>query len=168
MGRKEPLEAMMEGERGLFGAAIDPFAAWLLIRSLRTFEIRMKRHSENAMAVAEFLKKSDRVKKLFYPGLESDEGHALAATQMKGFSGTMSFVLDVNEERAMRFVKKLPIFQEGPSWGGFESIVNTPGIYANPTVREFECIPEGLIRISVGLESQESLLDALDQGLKAL
>ena len=77
-------------------------------------------------------------------------------------------VLDVNEERAMRFVKKLPIFQEGPSWGGFESIVNTPGIYANPTVREFECIPEGLIRISVGLESQESLLDALDQGLKAL
>ena len=58
MGRKEPLEAMMEGERGMFGAAIDPFAAWLLIRSLRTFEIRMKRHSENAMAVAEFLKKA--------------------------------------------------------------------------------------------------------------
>lgn len=77
----------------------------------------MKRHSENAMAVAEFLKKSDRVKKLFYPGLESDEGHALAATQMKGFSGTMSFVLDVNEERAMRFGEKTPDFSGGAELG---------------------------------------------------
>lgn len=168
MGPKAHLDAMLEGERGLFGAAIDPFAAWLLIRSLRTFEVRMRRHSENAMAVARLLESSGKVKKVYYPGLESHEGHELARTQMSGFSGTMSFVLDVDDERAMRFAKELPIFQEGPSWGGFESVLNTPGLFANDAVREFECVPKGLIRISVGLESQESLLEAFDSSLKKL
>ena len=168
MGPKAQLDAMLEGERGLFGASLDPFAAWLLIRSLRTLEVRMMRHSENAAAVAEMLSKSEKVKQVFYPGLPTHEGYEIARKQMRGFSGLMSFVLDVDDERAMAFAKGLPFIQEGPSWGGFESVLNTPGIHANPTVREFECIPEGLIRISVGLESKESLLDAFERSLKKL
>ena len=168
MGPKAPLDAMLEGERGLFGASLDPFAAWLLIRSLRTLEVRMQRHSENAAAVAELLSRSGKVKRVFYPGLPAHEGYETARKQMRGFSGLMSFVLDVDDERAMAFAKGLPFFQEGPSWGGFESVLNTPGIHADPAVRAFECIPEGLIRISVGLESRESLLDAFEQSLKKL
>ena len=168
MGPKAPLDAMLEGERGLFGALLDPFAAWLLIRSLRTLEVRMQRHSENAAAVAELLSRSGKVKRVFYPGLPTHEGYETARKQMRGFSGLMSFVLDVDDDRAMAFAKGLPFFQEGPSWGGFESVLNTPGIHADPAVRAFECIPQGLIRISVGLESRESLLDAFEQSLKKL
>ena len=108
------------------------------------------------------------MKQVFYPGLPTHEGYEIARKQMRGFSGLMSFVLDVDDERAMAFAKGLPFFQEGPSWGGFESVLNTPGIHADPAVRAFECIPEGLIRISVGLESRESLLDAFEQSLKKL
>lgn len=168
MGRKEPLDAMLEGERGLFGASLDPFAAWLLIRSLRTLNVRMERHSKNAMAVARLLKSSDRVRKVHYPGLPSDEGYELACRQMSGFSGLMSFELDADNDRAAHFIKDLDLVQEGPSWGGFESVANTPGIQADTKLREFECIPDGLIRVSVGLENCDTLLEAFDKALKKL
>jgi cystathionine beta-lyase/cystathionine gamma-synthase len=168
MGSQAHMDQIRNGERAFWGSIPDPFSAWLLTRSLRTLEIRMRRHSENANAVAHFLEKDSRVKKVYYPGLTSHEGHETALSQMRGFSGLMSFILDADEERSMRFVKNLKGFEEGPSWGGFESVMNTPGLNSDPKVREFECIPQGLIRISVGLESQDLLLSALEKALKEL
>jgi len=168
MGNREALDRIRGEERAMWGAALDPFAAWLLTRSLRTLEIRMRRHSSSATAVAALLEKSDRVKKVYYPGLPSHEGRAIADRQMRGFSGLLSFVLDADEERAMRFAKAVAVFQEGPSWGGFESVLNTPGLCADPQVRRFQCVPDGLIRASIGLESEAALLDAFEAGLRNL
>lgn len=87
---------------------------------------------------------------------------------MRGFSGLMSFVLSADKERSMQFVKNLEIFQEGPSWGGFESVVNTPGITSLAEVTRFEGVPDGLIRMSVGLEDAQSLIEDIAQALKRL
>ncbi len=168
MGSQEHLDQIRNGERANWGSVPDPFSAWLLIRSLRTLELRMRRHSENAMAVARLLEGNRKVKKVYYPGLESHEGHDIAVKQMSGFSGLMSFVLDADDDQAMHFVKSLEVFEEGPSWGGFESVMNTPGVNVAPEMREFEGVPQGLIRISVGLESQDLLLSALEKALKEL
>lgn len=167
MGSKEALDKMQNSQRASWGACMDPFAAWLLIRSLRTLEVRMQRHSENAKKTAEFLENHPRIKKVYYPGLPSHENHQLAKSQMKGFSGLMSFVMDTPVENVLKFVKSLNVFEEGPSWGGFESVVNTPGL-ASPEIRALEGVPQGLVRISVGLESADSILSDLDSALNAL
>ena len=103
----------------------------------------------------------------YYPGLASDEGHALAETQMTGYSGLMSFVPDADSDAIAGMVKSLDVFEEGPSWGGFESVVNTPGLSARE-VRDFEGVPEGLVRISVGLEDADTLIADLDRALCAM
>lgn len=167
-GSKEKMDALRVNERAHWGACIDPFAAWLLIRSLRTLEVRMERHSRNAQQVARFLQAHPKVRRVYYPGLESHEGRELAKHQMRGFSGLMSFVLNADKERSMQFVKNLEIFQEGPSWGGFESVVNTPGITSLAEVTRFEGVPDGLIRMSVGLEDAQSLIEDIAQALERL
>ena len=168
VGQQEAMDALREKQRAGWGGCLDPFAAWLLTRSLRTFEIRMKQHSETAGRVAEYLQAPPKVKKVYYPGLKQHEGHELAKTQMRGFSGLMSMVLNADKEQSMKFVKSLELFQEGPSWGGFESVVNTPGITTAKEIIEFEGVPEGLIRLSIGLESAESLMEDLEQALAVL
>lgn len=168
MGRKADMDRLRNHERADHGACIDPFAAWLLIRSLRTLEVRMERHSKNAALIADFLEKQDKVKKVYYPGLCSHENFKIGQDQMHGYSGLMSFVLDANEERSWRFVKGLRLFEEGPSWGGYESVINTPGLYGDETIWKLEGIVKGLIRISVGLEDPGSLLQDLDEALKLI
>ena len=155
-------------ENDFSGAALDPFAAWLLIRSLRTLELRMIKHGENAKKVAEFLANNKKVKRVFWPGLPSDPGHVLAVSQMNGFSGLMSFVLDTDNKKAYEFVKNLEVFEEGPSWGGFESLVNALGMTEDEDYLKFTTIPKGLIRISVGLENVETILNDLEQSLSKL
>ena len=107
------------------------------------------------------------MRKVYYPGLASDEGHALAETQMTGYSGLMSFVPDADNDAITKMVKSLDVFEEGPSWGGFESVVNTPGL-SPKEIREFEGVPEGLVRISVGLEDADTLIADLDRALCAM
>ena len=92
----------------------------------------------------------------------------MAKHQMRGFSGLTSFVLNADKERSMQFVKNLEIFQEGPSWGGFESVVNAPGITSLAEVTRFEGVPDGLIRMSVGLEDAQSLIEDIAQALERL
>ena len=167
LGSEEKLDALRNNQRASWGACMDPFAAWLLIRSLRTLEVRMARHSATAAKVARFLEQHPRVRKVYYPGLASDEGHALAETQMTGYSGLMSFVPDADSDAIAGMVKSLDVFEEGPSWGGFESVVNTPGLSAKE-VRDFEGVPEGLVRISVGLEDADTLIADLDRALCAM
>jgi len=155
-------------ENDFSGAALDPFAAWLLIRSLRTLELRMIKHSENARKVAEYLINNKKVKRVFWPGLPNDPGHKLAISQMSGFSGLMSFVLDTDIKKAYEFVKNLQLFEEGPSWGGFESLINALGMTEDEEYLKFTTIPKGLIRISIGLENAETILNDLDQSLSKL
>ena len=142
--------------------------AWLLIRSLRTLEVRMARHSASADKVARFLQEHPRVRSVCYPGLETDEGHTLAQTQMTGYSGLMSFVPDADNEAIHAMVKSLDVFEEGPIWCGFESVVNTPGLNPNREMLQFEGIPQGLVRISVGLEDADTLIEDLDRALNTL
>ncbi len=168
LGGAEQLESMRNNQRSCWGASMDPFAAWLLTRSLRTLEVRMQRHSDSGMKVARFLEQHKRVRKVFYPGLASDEGHAQAEKQMTGYSGLMSFIPDADNDAIYKMVKSLDSFEEGPSWGGFESVVNTPGLNSNLEMLQFECIPQGLVRISVGLEDPETLMADLDQALNAM
>ena len=148
--------------------ALVALCAWLLIRSLRTLEVRMARHSASADKVARFLQEHPRVRSVCYPGLETDEGHTLAQTQMTGYSGLMSFVPDADNEAIHAMVKSLDVFEEGPSWGGFESVVNTPGLNPNREMLQFEGIPQGLVRISVGLEDADTLIEDLDRALNTL
>ena len=163
------LEGLRGNQRANLGACMDPFSAWLLIRSLRTLELRMARHGETAGRVARFLEQHPRVRRVYYPGLASDEGHGLAETQMTGCSGLMSFLPDSEDPDAIRgMVKSLDVFEEGPSWGGFESVVNTPGLNPDPEMLRFECIPKGLVRISVGLEDPDTLIADLDRALSGL
>ena len=168
LGGAEQMESLRNNQRSCWGACMDPFSAWLLIRSLRTLELRMARHSESAGRVARFLEQHPRVRRVFYPGLESDEGHAQAEAQMTGYSGLMSFVPDADNDAILSMVKSLDVFEEGPSWGGFESVVNTPGLNPDPEMLRFECIPQGLVRISVGLEDAGTLIEDLDRALSAM
>ena len=168
LGSEERMDALRGGQRASWGACMDPFAAWLLIRSLRTLEVRMARHSASADKVARFLQEHPRVRSVCYPGLETDEGHTLAQTQMTGYSGLMSFVPDADNEAIHAMVKSLDVFEEGPSWGGFESVVNTPGLNPNREMLQFEGIPQGLVRISVGLEDADTLIEDLERALNTL
>ena len=168
LGDEEHLNGIRDWERSAWGACMDPFAAWLLIRSLRTLEVRMERHSASGMKVAQFLANHPRVKKVYYPGLEENEGHAQAEKQMTGYSGLMSFIPDGDFDAIHKMVKSLEVFEEGPSWGGFESVINTPGVLDNPEYLEFTGIPKGLVRISVGLEEPDTLIHDLDHALNEM
>ncbi len=167
MGTKEAIDRLRD-LRSSYGACLDPMAAWLLIRSLRTLELRMERHSQNAKQVAAFLESSDRVKRVFYPGLQSHLNHGIALTQMKGFSGLLSYTLDTDNASVVKYIKQLTVFEEGPSWGGFESIMNTPGLNGNLELMEFLEVPNGLVRMSIGLENIDTILSDIERALKNL
>ena len=166
IGSREGMDRLRNGPRASYGACMDPFAAWLLTRSLRTLEVRMERHSQSAQKVAHFLKSHPRVCRVYYPGLVSDEGNEMAEKQMTGFSGLLSFVPDGDHEAVYNMVKSLDVFEEGPSWGGFESVVNTPGLSQNLEQLEFQGIPKGLVRISIGLEDVNTIIGDLDRALR--
>ncbi|HZG78782.1 MAG TPA: aminotransferase class I/II-fold pyridoxal phosphate-dependent enzyme [Paenibacillus sp.] len=166
VGAKDRLERLAREERGLFGAVMDPHQAWLLIRGLRTLPVRMRRHEESGMRIAAFLASHPLVERVSYPGLRSHPEYELGRRQMAGYSGVMSFVPRGGPERVMPMVKRLRLFEEGPSWGGFESLINTPGLWLDEETSARRGIPRGLVRISVGLESPEALMDDLDQALQ--
>ena len=167
MGSKDKLDQLNSFQRSCWGACLDPFAAWLLIRSLRTLEIRMAQHGKNALKVAQFLESHEKVSRVYYPGLPSHDNYDIAAKQMSGYSGLLSFVVKKNKDELLKALKSLKLFEEGPSWGGFESIFNTPGL-AEDDILLAGNIPKGLIRISVGLENVDSIIEDLNFALKSL
>lgn len=168
VGSKASLEKMAHEERGLYGAVMDPHQAWLLLRGLRTLPIRMKQHQENGMTVAKFLESHPLVERVLYPGLPSHPQHELALKQMEGFTGLMSFVPKCPRDKVLQVIKGLKYFEEGPSWGGFESLINSPGLWLDEESSRQHGIPPGLLRISIGLESAEALMADLDQSLRSL
>lgn len=170
IGKTKDINEIFLEEHALFGAKIAPFEAWLLLRSLRTLPIRMQKHQENAMKIAEYLEKHPKVKTVLYPGLKSFPQYELGKKQMSGYSGLMSFIIDSEDLSLIKkFVNTLKIFKIGVSWGGHESLVFAPAIAYLKELPENQFkamgISLGTIRISVGLENSEDLLNDLECAL---
>lgn len=168
VGSQARMERVTHEERGLFGAAMDPHQAWLLIRGLRTLPLRMKQHQESAMRIAVHLETHPLVEQVRYPGLPSHPQHALARSQMSGCTGLLSFVPRGTREQIVGFVKGLALFEEGPSWGGFESLVNTPGLGIDEETSRRTGMPQRLVRLSIGLEDADALTADIDQALAGM
>jgi cystathionine beta-lyase len=164
-GSKKHLDTIQMKERALFGAVMDPHQAWLLIRGLRTLPVRLQQHQQNAIKIAKFLEQHPAVDQVLYPGLASHPQYELAKRQMSGCSGLMSFVLKGDAHTVETFIQQLQVFQLACSWGGFESLVIPIGKGMNIDMREKLGIHPELIRIHVGLENIDTLVNDLKQAL---
>jgi cystathionine beta-lyase len=162
MGSKERLDSIKQNEGSLLGGILDPFAAWLMLRGLRTLGVRMDRHQSSALAVARFLEAHPRVGCVHYPGLESHPQHALAKKQMRGTSGLLSFELtDGTQADSFALVDRLHYFRIAVSWGGYESLA-IPVAFSG---REGGAGPRWGARLHIGLETPEDLLEDLMEAL---
>jgi len=157
--------------RAVMGPTMSPFEASLLSRGLKTLPLRMKQHCENGLKVAEFLHNHPKVGTVFYPGLPSHPGYEIANKQMSGFSGMMSFEMKDGLEAARTVVENVKIIQLAVSLGGVESLIEHPATMTHgPMIMSDEeraeaLITDGLIRLSVGLEDIEDLIEDLRQAL---
>ena len=151
------------------GTCASPFDCWLVLRGIETLSVRMKQHEENAAAVANFLKGDSRVKKVFYPGLESHPGHEIARRQMKGFGGMVSFEINGGIDEVNAFLRRTRIFALAESLGGVASLVDHPATMTHVSMpeeaRRKGGITDELIRLSVGLENIDDLIEDLRQAL---
>ncbi|WP_420457242.1 cystathionine gamma-synthase [Rubrivirga sp.] len=155
------------------GAAPAPLDCFLLLRSTKTLHLRMERHCANARAVADFLRGHDAVARVLYPGFEDHPGHEVAARQMRDFGGMVSLVLaDDTVETAVRFMQSTRLFSLAESLGGVESLVSHPASMTHGSipadVRRAAGLPDGLVRLSVGVEDEGDLIADLNRALAAL
>lgn len=162
------------GERMAFlqnsiGAVQGPFDSFIALRSLKTLSLRMERHNTNALRVAEFLETHDGIEDVIYPGLASHPQYDLARRQMKGGGGIISVRIKGGLDGTKRFLKKLEIFALAESLGGVESLINHPAIMTHASVPEANRaklgITDNLVRLSVGIEDIDDLIDDLDAAL---
>ena len=165
-------EVKMFGLKDMTGATMDPFAAYLIIRGLKTLELRVARHNESAEKVAAFLDKHPAVERVFYPGLQEHPGHEIAARQMKGFGGIISFEVKGGKEAGMQLVNSMRMIRIAVSLGDAETLIEHPASMTHSTYSPEDQaaagITPGLIRLSVGLENVEDILADLEQGLSKL
>lgn len=143
------------------GAVPSPFDCWLILRGMRTLPWRMRAHSENASRVAEFLAQHQRVERVHYPGLQSHSGHEIATRQMSMFGGMLSFEVTGGRDAAMNVAAKTNIFIRATSLGGVESLIEHRASIEGAGTTS----PENLLRLSVGLENADDLIEDLDQAL---
>ena len=149
------------------GAVPGPFDAWLVLRGVKTLAVRMDRHCANASAVAAFLERHPRVSRVLYPGLPSHPGHAVAARQMRNFGGMVSFLLE-DEQEAVDLVARTKIWKLAESLGGVESLIEHPARMTHASTADAPfAVPPTLIRLSVGIESADDLIDDLESALSA-
>ncbi|MER5937583.1 MULTISPECIES: cystathionine gamma-synthase [unclassified Streptomyces] len=148
------------------GAVAGPFDSWLVLRGTKTLSVRMDRHSENAAKIADMLTRHARVTRVLYPGLPEHPGHEVAAKQMKTFGGMVSFQVTGGEEAAVEVCNRAKVFTLGESLGGVESLIEHPGrmTHASVTGSALE-VPADLVRLSVGIENVDDLLEDLQQAL---
>ncbi len=163
-------------ERGRFlvnalGISEAPFDAWLVLRGVKTLGPRMEAHQQNALAVAEFLEKHPNVKRVYYPGLASHPQQDLIKQQMRGFGGMLSFELDTAQVSPDQLFQKLKYFCLAESLGGVESLIEHPWLMSHssmgPEGLKKSGITEETIRVSLGIEGTQDLIDDLDQALKS-
>ena len=148
------------------GSAGGPFDAWLTLRGIRTLGVRMDRHCANAARVADLLVGHPAVSQVLYPGLETHPGHEVAAKQMRGFGGIVSVRLRGGEEAALALCARTRLFTLGESLGGVESLIEHPGRMTHASVAGSELeVPSDLVRLSVGIENGDDLLEDLRAAL---
>ena len=151
------------------GAVAGPFDSFLALRGLKTLDVRMERHCRSSAAIAAWLESDSRVERALYPGLESHPQHELAARQMPGFGGIVTFFIKGDIADARRFLESCQVFALAESLGGVESLVDHPAIMTHASVPEAERaklgISDQLIRLSVGIEDTDDLIADLDQAL---
>ena len=152
------------------GAILGPFDSWLLIRGIETLHLRVRQHCASARAIAAFLEQHPAVDKIYYPGLATHPGHAIAAAQAKGFGGIVSFTLkEDTQEAAASFVTSTDLFKLAESLGGIKSLVSHPATMTHKTIpaerRKAAGVADSLIRLSTGLEDAEDLIADLRQAL---
>ena len=156
----------------MYGPTLDPFASFLLLRSLKTLEVRILRQNENAMKLAEFLRNHQKVEKIHYPGLPDDPFHNIAKKQMKGYGGMVNIVVKGGKKEAMKVVDNLELCLNATSLGGVETLVSIPVIssHAWQTQEELalaKILPQ-MIRFSVGLEDPQDIIRDVDQALNKI
>ncbi|HUR33409.1 MAG TPA: PLP-dependent aspartate aminotransferase family protein [Vicinamibacterales bacterium] len=153
------------------GAILSPFDSWLVLRGTKTLPLRMAQHCATGLALARFLEPHPKVRKVYYPGLPSHPQHALAARQMNGFGGMLSFDLG-SRDAAARLLKSVKLLALAESLGGVESLISHPATMTHASVpadhRAALGITDGLVRISAGLEDLEDLKDDLSRALDAV
>lgn len=171
IGKEKDIRDIFNEEHAFLGGKLSPFEAWLLQRSLRTMSYRMKAHEENALKVAEFLEKHPKIEKVMHPGLKSFPQYNLGKKQMSGYSGLFAFeIKSDNLENIKNFVNSLKYFSIGVSWGGHESLIYAPAIsyLKELPIEQFKNmgISLGTMRVSIGLEDSEDLIEDLEFALK--
>ena len=154
------------------GAVPGPQDSFLVLRGIKTLHLRMERHCENGKKIAEFLKSHAKVGKVYWPGFADHPNHEVARKQMKDFGGMLSFTLkDDNVNKAIRLMESVQLFSLAESLGGVESLINHPASMTHASVpkeeREKTGLVDSLMRLSIGIEDSEDLLEDLDQALKA-
>jgi cystathionine gamma-synthase len=160
------LAGQLRFHQNAMGAVPGPFDCWLVLRGVKTLGVRMDRHSANALRIAEMLAAHPAVASVYYPGLSSHPGHEVAAKQMRGFGGMVSFTLAGGEQAALRVCEQTRVFILGESLGGVESLIEHPArmTHASAIGSPLE-VPVDLVRLSVGIESVDDLLADLIQAL---
>ena len=168
--RTPELAERMQFLLNAMGTGCSPFDAWLVLRGIKTLSARMVQHERNAMALARFLEGHPRVKRVSYPGLPSHPQHELARRQMKGFGGMLSFEMKGEMADVVSFLRKLNIFSLAESLGGVDSLIEHPATMSHasmpPEVRRGVGISDQLLRVSVGLEHADDLIQDLDLALR--
>lgn len=176
LGSKENLVPLRKKTAIRFGGVLSPFNAWLILRGLATFPLRMRVHQENALKIAAYLEKHPKVKRVFYPGLPSHPQYELAKRQMKNYSGIITFQIDNGRSQARKFVERLQIIHYAVSLGHHRSLIfyldsnellKTSFKFSTPQQLESwnDFAGDGLFRLSVGLEDAEDLISDLERAL---
>lgn len=170
-GNKDLVEQVYH-YREITGATLHPMSAYLLIRGIKTLELRVQRHNDSAMQIAEFLKSAPQVSDVFYPGLEDHSHHDIAKKQMRGFGGMLSFSLHGGYDAVKQFLPKLKLAHLAAHLGSVDTLAGPPKVTSHventPEERAQLGIPEGLIRYSVGIENVDDLIEDLKQALATL
>lgn len=166
----EPFIEEVRRKMMVWGQAPDPFAVWLLERGLKTLDVRVKRQNENAMRIAEWCSTRRDIAKVHYPGLPSHPDHQIAKSILDGFGGMLAIELKGGGPAALRFVQSLKVFTYAASLGGVDSLVIEPRYssheHMTPAERARIGIPDGFLRVSVGIENVEDLIADIEQALQ--
>tara|TARA_B100000929_G_scaffold12982_1_gene10730 strand:+ start:1270 stop:2433 length:1164 start_codon:yes stop_codon:yes gene_type:complete len=169
VGKNRSLERKFSLIQNSMGAIPSPFDSFLILRGIKTLSLRMKKHNENGLKIARFLKQHKKVSKVTYPGLPNHPQKEIAKKQMDGYGGIISFLFDGNLNQIKSFMKKLKLFIIAESLGGVESLIESPALMTHAYLNDSdgnESIPSNLIRISAGIEDADDLINDLKQALK--
>ncbi len=166
----DELHEKLKFNQNAIGAVMSPFDSYLVMRGLKTLSVRMREHERNAKEVVSLLRGSSKVGKVYYPGLEEHENHSVASRQMKGYGGMVSFKLKTDTDGVKRFAGSLKYISLAESLGGVESLMEVPSQMTHAgvpkEVRERYGVTDDLIRLSVGIEDTEDLIDDLSNALE--